>query len=74
MNNINTRLITKKTETKKNRPSKPFKSNLESHTTTNPRVFLMNYIDELLTKINRLSKENADKVDNLIEKSLTHAG
>ena len=52
MNNRNTILITKKTETKKIRQSKPFKSNLESHTTTNPRVFIINCIDELLTKIN----------------------
>ena len=58
MNNKKTRLRKKKTETKKIRQSKPVKFNVESHPTITPHLFLMNYIDKLQTKINRLLKEN----------------
>ena len=59
MDNAKTRLTTQKTETKKIRQSKPFKSNVESHPTITLRLFVMKYIDELQTEINKLSNENA---------------
>ena len=58
MNNRQATEISKKTETEAIKGANQFNSNVKLHPNVTYGAFVMNYIEELQTEINRLSKEN----------------